>query len=212
MSDVAKAGLRQMPGGVWQLWVSRGSAGALIKELEATAPGVLPSSADRAAVLASLGYRPADSASCASGWEWQEIETRGGVLQLVGQAAVVALVGAETSKSPSRIAVAHRKEPLTSEELDDLLGPVAAGWPALGLTVWRGGILRYMADQQVKVFHGRELIGFTEQSPTVPDQRIYNAVVHIDHEGLPYGGSFPPGVIPVDPVKAQAEKKARLNS
>lgn len=173
---------------------------------------MLPRPADRTAALASLGYRPADPASYASGWGWQEIETPAGAQQLVGRTAVVALDGAGSPGRPSQPAVAQRKEPLTSEELVDLLGPVAASWPGLGLTVWRGGILPYMADQQVKVFRSGELIGFTEQSPTVPEQRIYKTVVHIDHEGLPYGDSFPPGIMPADPVKAQEEKKARFNS
>ncbi|MFD7763537.1 DUF6303 family protein [Streptomyces microflavus] len=211
MSDVMKAGLRQMPGGSWKLWV-RGSTGALTTELEATGPGVLPPPADRTAALASLGYRPADPASYASGWGWQESENRVGTLQLVGRTAVVALDGARPPGLPSQPAVARREEPLTSEELGDLLGPEAAGWPGLGLTVWRGGILRHMADQQVKVFRGGELIGFTEQSRAIPEQRIYKAVVHIDHEGLPYGDGFPPGTMPADPVKAQEEKKARFNS
>lgn len=94
MGDVMSAGLRQMPDGSWQLWVSRGLAGALTAELAATGPGVLPAPADRTAALASLGYRPADSASYASGWGWEETENRAGILRLVGRTAVVALDGA----------------------------------------------------------------------------------------------------------------------
>ncbi|MET7795804.1 DUF6303 family protein [Streptomyces decoyicus] len=211
MSDLLNAGLRQKPDGCWQLWVSRGSAEALTAELAATGPGVLPAPADRTTALASLGYRPANPASYASGWGWEETKTGTGGLRLVGRTTVEALDGTEASGRLPQPGVVHRG-PLTAEELGHLLGPEAAEWPALGLTARRGGILRYMADQQVKVFRGGELIGFTEQSTTVPGQRIYNAVVHIDHEGLPYGGSFPPGVIPADPIKAQEEKKARLGS
>ncbi|MET9685139.1 DUF6303 family protein [Streptomyces coeruleorubidus] len=210
MSDVVNAGLWQMPDGSWQLWVYQGSAGPLTAGLAATEPSVLPPPADRTAALASLGYRPADPSSYASGWGWEELDTGSGGLRLAGRTAVVALDRAALGR-PSQPAVAHRG-PLTAEDLGDLLGPDAAGWPALGLTVQRGGILRHMADQQVRVFHCGELIGFTEQSTTAPDQRIYKAVVYIDHEGLPYGSGFPPGVIPTDPIKAHEEAKARFES
>ncbi|MFF3690001.1 DUF6303 family protein [Streptomyces sp. NPDC002187] len=212
MSDVMDAGLWQKPDGSWQLWVSQGPAGPLTAELAATGPGVLPASADRTTALASLGYRPADPASYVSGWGWEELETGSGGLRLAGRTAVVALDGAAAPGRPPQPAAVHRREPLTAEELGDLLGPDALGWPTLGLTVRRGGIPRHMTDQQVRVFRGGELIGFTEQSTTIPNQRIYKAVVYIDREGLPYGSDFPPGVIPANPIKAQEEEKARFES
>lgn len=98
---------------------------------------------------------------------------------------------------------------LTAEELQQLLGPEAASWPELGLTITRGALRAGSADDQVKVWRGGELVGFTEESDRFPGMRVYRAVVTTDGEGLPYGVAFPAGFIPPDPLRAQAGERRR---
>lgn len=98
---------------------------------------------------------------------------------------------------------------LTAEELCTLLGPEAAKWPDLGVGVTRGALRSGSPDEQVKVWSGGELIGYTEESGEFPGMRVYRAVVTTDREGLPYGVAFPAGFIPPDPLRAQRGERQR---
>lgn len=91
---------------------------------------------------------------------------------------------------------------MTAEELGELLGSVAAGWPALGLTVRRGGWYTPNGDdpqQQVQVFHGGSRIGWTQEQRRRPGEREYRAQVWTDHDGLSYGVAHLDGM-PADPI------------
>lgn len=89
--------------------------------------------------------------------------------------------------------------PVAPEELAELLGPEAAQWPALGLTVHRGGVIDY-DDSQLRVFDGHELVGFTMAQG---EGRQYRAVVHTGREGFPYGEPLP--ALPGDQLRARHE-------
>jgi hypothetical protein len=96
-------------------------------------------------------------------------------------------------------------DPLNSAELAELLGPPAAGWPELGLTVTRGTADDPDLATEVTVRHNGEIIGFTEQSQQFPGRRTYLAVITAGSRGVP----FPAGFIPDDPLRAQLGERWR---
>ncbi|WP_190813530.1 hypothetical protein [Saccharopolyspora pogona] len=71
---------------------------------------------------------------------------------------------------------------LTAEELRDLLGPDAASWPTLGLTVTRGALGSGEPNAQVQVWQGDAVVGYTEESDEFPGRRVYRAVITTDSE------------------------------
>jgi hypothetical protein len=105
--------------------------------------------------------------------------------------------------------VPQQQVPLTDEELGELLGPVAAGWTALGLKVYRGGCFTPNGadpQQQVRVFHGPVMIGWTQEPHGQPGEREYRPVEFTDREGLVYGKAYPEG-LPADPLALYREAK-----
>ncbi|MFD5372542.1 DUF6303 family protein [Streptomyces sp. NPDC127103] len=215
MKNPGTAYLSQLPGGRWGLWVSS-APGEGIPPIHtdlsaATDPGILPSLADRTAALARLGFAPAEDT-----WTWREQDTDSpaGSPFLVGtipvRPAVDTRPGAEVHVGPGRRPVVvrterrdapkHNRGPVAAEDLAAVLGPEAAGWPALGLTVHHGGVVD-LDGSQFRVFAGHRLIGFTTPSPHAPGGREYRPVDYTDREGLSYGA--PVEGLPVDPLRAE---------
>ncbi|SEF16387.1 hypothetical protein SAMN05428942_7260 [Streptomyces sp. 2112.2] len=91
---------------------------------------------------------------------------------------------------------------LTADELNKLLGPDAAGWPALGLTATRDG-------DRVTVRWNGEIVGYTEPSAEFPGRTIYKAVVTTAADGRPFGVGFPAGMIANDPLWFQHSERRR---
>ncbi|MEU7480579.1 hypothetical protein AB0A63_31690 [Lentzea sp. NPDC042327] len=94
---------------------------------------------------------------------------------------------------------------LTAAELDELLGPGAADWPGLGLTVVRGTPAEPESLSEVTVRKGEEIVGFTEQSTAYKGLRIYQALITTGHRGVP----FPAGFLPPDPLRARHNERLR---
>ncbi|MEU0671260.1 hypothetical protein ABZ508_35430 [Streptomyces lavendulocolor] len=205
--------MTQNPDGGWGLWVSPGAAEGnppVHNDLfAATAPGILPSLPERTAALARLGFIPSENA-----WIWREWPASGpaipaGSASLVGMIPVRPSVEVRTGPggTSATVRTVRRESPtphrgqVPDVELGSLLGPEAEGWPALGLTVHYGGVVD-RDGTQFRVFAGRRLVGFTVASADAPGGREYRAVVHTDHEGLPYG-SVVPGGLPEDPLRAE---------
>lgn len=108
-----------------------------------------------------------------------------------------------------------KQVPMTADEIGELLGPVAAGWLALGLTVYRGGWYVPNGDdpqQQVRVFHDHVMIGWTQEPHRCPGEREYRSVEYTDREGLMYGPTYPGGGMPVDPIAAHRETQQGARS
>ncbi|MFE7045264.1 DUF6303 family protein [Streptomyces atratus] len=197
--------------GVWRLWVDTallGSAGSVQHDFPAgpTAPTV----AARTQALAALGFAPADPAPGLV-WRWTEVPAFSGEgSTVVGETLVrplteakpapaVPVSGLRRTRTVVRDAPRGKRGPVAPEDLAELLGPEAAHWPALGLTVHHGGVVD-RDGSQFRVFDGHELVGFTIAQG---EGREYRAVVHTDREGLPYGEPFP--VLPADPLRARHE-------
>ncbi|MFD8146088.1 DUF6303 family protein [Streptomyces sp. NPDC059708] len=90
MTDTTTAYLTQNTFGDWHLWVWGPDYGDHPGvSLNATAPGRVPSAADRVAALARLDFSPADPDNPAGGWQWREIRAGDGGLMLVGELVVV---------------------------------------------------------------------------------------------------------------------------
>lgn len=94
---------------------------------------------------------------------------------------------------------------LSADEITALLGPAAAGWPKLGLTVTRGTPDDPDVATEVTVRQGDHVIGFTEQSREFSGRRTYLAVITAGSRGVP----FPAGFIPEDPLRAQRGERQR---
>ncbi|MFC8014326.1 hypothetical protein [Streptomyces cinereoruber] len=114
------------------------------------------------------------------------------------------LTDAEQAATARASGPVRKRGPVAPEDLAELLGPEAAGWPALGVTVHHGGVVD-RDGTQFQVFAGRRLIGFTMASPHAPGGREYRAVVYTDREGLPYG-SVVRGGLPEDPLRAEYDE------
>ncbi|GAA3044088.1 hypothetical protein GCM10017562_01190 [Streptomyces roseofulvus] len=217
MTKALSAHLVQNPDGAWALWVAgvtdaRGRSAALPPRtdlLAATDAGTLPSPADRIAALAELGFAPT-----ADGWTWQEWGTHGpanldGTAVLLGSIPVQsfvnttagAVVRGEADGILGTVPTERKRGPVPAGELAPLLGPEAAGWPELGLTVHYGGVID-RTNTQFRVFHKHRLVGFTMASEHAPGGREYRAVIHTDREGLPYGSVVKNG-LPADPLQAE---------
>lgn len=180
MSIPLTAYLSQTSVGTWCLSLSHGGS-TRDDLLPTTAPGIVPSLDERATALGDLGVVPTEEV-----WRWQE-GTASGNPRLIGLIAV-------RSVTPVR-----KRGPIAPEDLAELLGPEAAGWPALDVTVHHGGMVD-PDGSQFRVFAGRRLIGFT--MATARGGREYRAVFYTDREGLPYGWTVPDG-LPEDPLRAE---------
>ncbi|MFD4320477.1 DUF6303 family protein [Streptomyces sp. NPDC058548] len=210
--------MSQTPLGAWALWLSPGVTFPPRMHTDlftATAAGIVPSPADRTAALARLGFAPTTDS-----WTWDEWDAASstnppGATVLVGSIAVEPSVDTEPSvevrfrpgrppltvRTERRDPPAHPHGPVPDGELGAVLGPEAAGWPALGLTVRHSGV----ADPdgtQFRVFAGHRLIGYTTASAEAPGGREYRAVDYTDREGLTYGKAVPGG-LPEDPLRAE---------
>lgn len=93
---------------------------------------------------------------------------------------------------------------LSVDEVTDLLGPSAASWLDMGLTVVRGTPADSEAAHEVTVRQGDTIIGFTEPSKQFQGRRIYRAVITEGH-----GVAFPAGFMPPDPLRAQHNERLR---
>jgi hypothetical protein len=94
---------------------------------------------------------------------------------------------------------------LNSDDLATILGPAAADWPDMGLTVALGTPTDPQATHEVTVRHDGTVIGFTEPSKEFQGRRVYRAVITDDHPGVP----FPAGFLPPDPLQAQHNERLR---
>ncbi|MEV0444814.1 hypothetical protein AB0I84_04565 [Streptomyces spectabilis] len=104
--------------------------------------------------------------------------------------------------------------PMTADEIGELLGPVAAGWLALGVEVYQGGWYMPNGDdpqQQVKVFHGQVMIGWTQEPEGRPGEREYHSVEFTDREGMMYGPAYSGGM-PTNPLATYQEGRRRAGS
>ncbi|MEU0297883.1 DUF6303 family protein [Streptomyces sp. NPDC006175] len=210
MTDVtAFLSPQESAGGVWRLWVDttllKGAGGV---QHDFPAGPTAPTVAARIRALAALGFVPADPTPGLV-WRWRELPSFSGEgVTVVGETLVrplpeatgtPAVSGRRRTTAEVRNAPRGGRGPVAPEELAELLGPEAAQWPALGLTVHRGGVIDYDGSQ-FRVLDGHELVGFTMAQG---EGRQYRAVVHTDREGLPYGEPLP--ALPDDPLRARHE-------
>ncbi|MET9676440.1 DUF6303 family protein [Streptomyces sp. NPDC006482] len=213
MRNPVPAYLTQHSDGSWGLWVSSDDAGSTpaVRNdlLTKTEPGIVPSLADRTAALAELGFVPAEN-----GWTWREWNTDGPTIpagsgSLVGSIPVQPTVQVRTGRGGTPTTVrtvrrdqpTHNRGPVLPIDLGTVLGPEAAGWPALGVSVHYGGVVD-RDGTQFRVFADHRLIGYTMPSADAPGGREYRAVTYTDREGLPYG-TVVPGGLPEDPLRAE---------
>ncbi|MFE7666451.1 hypothetical protein [Streptomyces celluloflavus] len=84
---------------------------------------------------------------------------------------------------------------MTAGELRELLDTPADGWPSAGVRCLR-------ADDQVQVWHGSDLVGYTEQSEEFPAMRTYHVVLTQRPDG-PWSVAYPAGFLPPDPLWGQ---------
>lgn len=78
------------------------------------------------------------------------------------------------------------------------------GWADKGVTV-----TRVAPGEQVKVWHGSELIGFTTESGEFPGRGVYYAVLYVRDDGTPQSVPFPVGFVPPDPLRARRGEQER---
>ncbi|MFH8350228.1 hypothetical protein [Streptomyces sp. NPDC018045] len=89
------------------------------------------------------------------------------------------------------------------EELRELLGPETDSWLSAG------GLHCVRAGEQVQVWHGGELVGFTEPSEEFPTMRTYRVVLAQRPMGHPWSVAYPAGFLPPDPLWSQYTERLR---